>query len=717
MINFNKLKNKIFIAIILINFALLVFCVRINTLHGVNLDEARYIPAGVYHWQTCEFTLANDSPPLARMVTALPLLLFEVNLESYHLDDPGVGGKSDLRARELAYGGRFASGERNRLWYNLFCLARMMGFPWWLLGAWVVFRWSGELYGGAAGLLATALWCFVPNILAYEQLATPELPASVVCLSATYVFRGYLIAPSWKKALAAGLLLGVAQLVAFASLTLFVIWPLLALLQRFAPGIGSSLVVKPLSRMLQVAAAIALSVWVVNIGYGLSDSGSHLESIDFASRALTRDSRQPDDPLANRAGGNRFRNSWLGRVIIPLPMDYVKGLDRVLHERETSHDRPGEGERVVKVTDRSLVAAGDRIPFGICGMMLWSLISTMRRPPRDVSWADVLTPWVPVATILPLTTSALGPLSPSVGIILAIPFGIISASRLAWFLQPGPGMSGWIAAALSLWAVGDSLVAIRAYEFTPENVAHFRRDLEHLRRKLGLPEFEPRRNTDDRDRERGLLYRTFVDSRGVAIRYSLFVPRDYRGDRHWPLILFLHGYGDRGTSGRQFTAVGLPLTLEYRNINFLVLCPQGRSGYWDASGDDGRRAMEMLAAVQKEYRVDPKRISLTGLSSGGEGVWSLAAGYPDRWAAIVPVASPPIGRGQALRIQHIPCWCFHNRYDGGSPANRIRETIEVLRRAGGKPRYTEFLDINHSAWDWAYDLTELYDWLSQQRLP
>jgi len=165
------------------------------------------------------------------------------------------------------------------------------------------------------------------------------------------------------------------------------------------------------------------------------------------------------------------------------------------------------------------------------------------------------------------------------------------------------------------------------------------------------------------------------------------------------------------------TAVGLAFILEYRPIDFLVLCPQGHSGIWDPDGDDARRAVELLAAVRAEYRVDPQRIYLTGVSSGGSGVWEFAARWPERWAAIVPIASARVQLGRAAAIKQIPCWCFHNRYDGGSQAENVRKMIDALRAVGGRPRYTEFFDVNHNAWDRTYNLPQLYDWLSRQRLP
>ena len=239
-----------------------------------------------------------------------------------------------------------------------------------------------------------------------------------------------------------------------------------------------------------------------------------------------------------------------------------------------------------------------------------------------------------------------GPSLVASGFLLTTPFAIIIASSLAVPWTSGDrGKSAaraiaWATAVLSLWAIGDSIGAICVHQITAENRARFRRDLDKYWRRLRLPRL-PRRFATGTEGAHGLRYSTFVDARGVAMNYALYVPRGYSGNRQYPLVLFLHGYGDRGTEGLQFTAVGLPFKLEYRDIDFLVLCPQGASGTWETGGEEARLAMELLASVQKTYRVDPKQVFLTGVSSGGTGVWDLAAEYRSCWAAIVPVASAP----------------------------------------------------------------------------
>jgi len=125
-------------------------------------------------------------------------------------------------------------------------------------------------------------------------------------------------------------------------------------------------------------------------------------------------------------------------------------------------------------------------------------------------------------------------------------------------------------------------------------------------------------------------------------------------------------------------------------------------------------ALAILDEVQKEYKVDPKRVYLTGLSMGGFGTWSLAAAHPTKWAAIVPIC----GGGDpasAAKIKDIPCWCFHGDADPVVPVSFARLMVEALRKSGASPRYEEYHGVGHNSWDKAYASDELYQWLLQQR--
>lgn len=201
-------------------------------------------------------------------------------------------------------------------------------------------------------------------------------------------------------------------------------------------------------------------------------------------------------------------------------------------------------------------------------------------------------------------------------------------------------------------------------------------------------------------------------------KYVVYVPKSYKGDKEFPLILFLHGSGEAGTDGEKQVKVGLgPAIKKMESFPFIAVFPQspepGAKG-WLADRKGAKAAMSILAEVEKTYKVDSKRIYLTGLSMGGYGTWSLAAAYPDRWAAIVPICGGG-NLADAEKIKAIPCWCFHGDADPAVKVQRSREMMEALKKAGAMPKYTEFEKVGHDSWVPAYATAELYEWLSKQK--
>jgi len=219
----------------------------------------------------------------------------------------------------------------------------------------------------------------------------------------------------------------------------------------------------------------------------------------------------------------------------------------------------------------------------------------------------------------------------------------------------------------------------------------------------------------DKD-DRGFLNRIFKDKDGAEAKYVLFIPHDYKGDKDYPLILFLHGSGESGNDGEKPVKQGIGNAIRKREkeFQFITIFPQSQKRTWKADAPDTERALAIMAEVQKQYKVDPKRIYLTGLSMGGFGTWDLAVKYPERWAAIVPIC----GRGdskEAAKIKDLPCWCFHGDKDNAVKVDGSRDMIKAIKDAGGNPKYTEYPDVGHNSWDMAYGTAELYEWLLKQQ--
>lgn len=205
---------------------------------------------------------------------------------------------------------------------------------------------------------------------------------------------------------------------------------------------------------------------------------------------------------------------------------------------------------------------------------------------------------------------------------------------------------------------------------------------------------------------------------GSDAKYVVFVPHAYDARQEYPAILFLHGLGQSGDDGKVQAERGLGQAIRERErtFPFIAIFPQSQEKSWQAHSADGSRAMRILDEVRNEYRVDDSRIYLTGYSMGGEGVWSLAAADPPRWAAIVPIC--PGGDLQlATRLKDVPCWCFQGDADDTSTVNQTRAMLRAIKVAGGRPMYHEYPGVGHNCWDLTYAHPGLYEWLAMQKRP
>lgn len=211
-------------------------------------------------------------------------------------------------------------------------------------------------------------------------------------------------------------------------------------------------------------------------------------------------------------------------------------------------------------------------------------------------------------------------------------------------------------------------------------------------------------------------------TRTVSLNYLLFLPRDYarRRAERWPLILFLHGAGERGTDLAKVKVHGPPKLVATRpDFPFIVVSPQCPEGeIWDSEA-----LLALLDHVLARYRVDPGRVYLTGLSMGGYGTWALGLRAPERFAAIAPICGGgdvlPVHLGPGERnpaLRTLAVWAFHGAKDTVVPLQESERMVEALRRAGCQEvKLTVYPDAGHDAWTATYAKQELYDWFLQHR--
>ena len=225
--------------------------------------------------------------------------------------------------------------------------------------------------------------------------------------------------------------------------------------------------------------------------------------------------------------------------------------------------------------------------------------------------------------------------------------------------------------------------------------------------------------------------RTFTDADGGTLGYRLLPPKVVEPGKKYPLVLFLHGSGERGTDNaiQVKYAVAFFLKPEVREkFPCYVLAPQcppektwseikswsGPNAFSAEPTAPTKRVLGTLDALLKELPVDPDRLYVTGLSMGGYGTWDLLARTPERWAAAAPIC----GGGDAAKIvaaKDVPIWAFHGALDPIVPVARTREMIVALRGAGGQPMYSEYPYVKHDSWSPAYGEPELLPWLFAQR--
>lgn len=223
-------------------------------------------------------------------------------------------------------------------------------------------------------------------------------------------------------------------------------------------------------------------------------------------------------------------------------------------------------------------------------------------------------------------------------------------------------------------------------------------------------------------RKRGFVARVCNDGDGKKWRYVVFVPYSLREEEKLPVILYLNGLGKRGTDGFAQLTDGLAPSLweAKATFPFIALFPQCPADTtWTADDALVARTMDLLDTTIATYHADPDRVFVTGLSSGGSGVWRFAELYPDRFAGIIPVSSPGCGpRVQDLLIEHhVPIWSFHVHNDPGV-VEGCRSTYRAFVEKGGSPRFTEINGLHarntHNGWDFAFRNAALYQWMSGQ---
>lgn len=427
------------------------------SIHSPTIDEVAHLPAGISHWRFARFELYQVNPPLVRMVAALPVLAADAETpwHSYR-DQPG-------RRTEFIIGNDLIR-ENGLRSFDLFTWARLACLPFSLVGAWVVYRWSDELFGSSAALGALAIWCLSPTILAHGQLITPDVAATSLGVLCCWRLWHWTERPTWRNTLWFGLALGLTELTKFTWVILVplvvVLWAIKRLGHRKLANTQES--AEPNERpgvwpcSFRFVIAMLLAHQIILLGYAYDRVLEPLKSFEFVSNVL-----KPDPKIRT---GNIFAENWLGEIPVPLPACYVEGIDvqKLEFEREDRMSYLAGEFRYPGWWYYYLYALAIKVPLGFWLIGVLAVVALLLKRGLRVPWRDHVFLLLPAVVILVLVSANTGINRHMRYVLPAFPFVIIWISQIfaappksKLFLAAGAGLL-W-AAASSLWIYPHSL--------------------------------------------------------------------------------------------------------------------------------------------------------------------------------------------------------------------------------------------------------------------
>lgn len=211
--------------------------------------------------------------------------------------------------------------------------------------------------------------------------------------------------------------------------------------------------------------------------------------------------------------------------------------------------------------------------------------------------------------------------------------------------------------------------------------------------------------------------------RTIELNYLENLPKDYDGksEKKYPLVIFLHGMGERGNDVKKVAAHGIPKLIEKKSpllqkYEFIAVSPQCPEPYvWNFIPE----ALEnLIKNCIEKLSVDTSRIYLTGLSMGGFGTWGFICRRPNLFAAAAPICGGLRGDGSEENlsvITHLPLWVFHGAKDSTVPLSASAEPVAILNELGADVKFTVYPDVEHDSWTQTYENPNFYKWLFSQK--
>ena len=407
-----KYRRGILLLLLLIHTVLLAWVAFRNS---PTLNEPGHLVSGLAHWNFARFEPYSVNPPLVRLIAAMPVLASEHQTDWRNIHSG--------RRPEFSMGTDFVAANGHRTFW-LTTIARWVCIPLSLMGLFVCYCWAFELFGGRAAVMAALLWCFSPNIVGHASLLTCDAHSASIGIAVWYLFWRWLRVFSWGRTISCGIMLGLAVC---AKATLVVFYPLIPLvwccLQLSVPKSDRSVGIG--RQFVQGIVLIGVSIYVVNSVYCYDGTFKELGDFHFTSKTLTKAASG-----ASPGNVNVFRGTWLERIPVPFPADFVQGID--LQKRDFENFA---APSYLRGTFQSagwwyyyIYAALVKIPLGTLALVvIFTLTGRLFRLPLPVS----LTVTAPAVTVACVVSANFGFSHHFRYVIPALPFMFVGISQLA----------------------------------------------------------------------------------------------------------------------------------------------------------------------------------------------------------------------------------------------------------------------------------------------
>jgi len=409
-----------------------------------NRTEIGHIGAAVYLWHTGKLDVFHVNPPLVRAVAGLPIALLCNPQYDWKPYSPRPQDRS-----EWALGSAFVNAnELDDLRLYVF-LMRITCVPLVLLGGYFGFRFASELYGQWSGITFLILWTFSPLILGWGATICPDVAAAAIGIVGLYTFWHWLKTPTWKKAIIAGVCLGLMPLTKITWIIAFPTWLILWSIWL------------PFKQKRQFVVMMLLGVYMINMGYLFDGSLRPLKDYQFISGTLTGQEVAKGKTMV----GNRFADSWMGCIPVPLPAEFVQGIDTQKLDFERGIESYARGVW----SDRGWwwyygYVLLLREPLGVWGFLVFALFASCFYRSVNATWRDELTVLIPLLLVFTFISSQDGLSINPRYVVLVLPLLYIFVSKVTSFPS---GFCRIPAAVLLAWVVVSSL------SFYPYSMSYF----------------------------------------------------------------------------------------------------------------------------------------------------------------------------------------------------------------------------------------------------